>query len=223
MLAPALLLLQTVTQVESIPSLPPDLPHPSSEIRSALANAELDIMRAEVCTASRPSYDARVEPLRARFTSAWQSAEPLYGGRVTPRFGGVDVALPCTGKHRSRYLRDAKAALARFDRALQTRLSAMRGLWLGPIRLCRDTVESTRLVEDHDGSLQPLIRFAPAIREELRSETRARIDKPIGLYLDGELVFAPIVREEMASEMQISGPRDPKQSDRIRAAAALPC
>jgi hypothetical protein len=206
-----------------LPPLPPSWELPAAEIGSILSSADLAIMRAELCAASRPDYAAILEPRRGRHRAVLQEAETLLGARVTPLVT-TDFVTPCEADDRAGYLRDADAASLQAETVLRRHVATLQGLWLGPVRLCRGTVDSAAPSPVSDMGPEIVFRLASALGPAMRAETEARIGKPMGLYLDGLLIASPIVREALSASVQISlSGAGPGEAERVAAAALQPC
>jgi|GEM_PF-7054951 len=217
-----LIMLQAASSVPS-PAYPVPLDGPAREIRIALESASRGVETAEACAHVRRNYAERLEQLRGRFNEVLSRAETLYGPPVASPSGYIVLTIHCSRDNRRRYVAEIELGLERTETALRTRLAEMPGLWLGPLRLCRDTVERIDLIEDWDGSKVPAIRFAPSFHAAMRAETESRVGKPLGLYLDGRLILAPNVMEPISAAMQLSGLPEPGALEAMKAAAALPC
>jgi hypothetical protein len=84
-----------------------------------------------------------------------------------------------------------------------------RGLWIGSLQLCRETVAAARIVSDpNDGSENTLVlRLRPGAQQLLARETGASVGRPLHIALDGRVLSAPIVREEITGgHAQLSAP-----------------
>jgi hypothetical protein len=97
-----------------------------------------------------------------------------------------------------------------------------RGLWVGAIQLCRDTVESASAVIDVDGSPAVTFLLKPAARARLAEETRRQIGRRLPIRLDGRTLAEPVVNEPILGGMaQVSAL--PEGAGRIERAAGEPC
>ncbi len=107
------------------------------------------------------------------------------------------------------------AAIADRDRA--------RGLWMGPIHLCRDTVESIVPGVDRIGSLTLAVKLAPALHSTLQRETAMRVTRPLFLTLGGKILTAPYVQEPITGGVIVlTGPLL-REMNALQRAAAGPC
>lgn len=80
------------------------------------------------------------------------------------------------------------------------------GLWIGPVRLCRDSVESASAVLDADGSRALLVRLAPEARRRFARWTEAQVGRTMAIRLDGRILSEPRINEPILGGMaQISG------------------
>ena len=87
------------------------------------------------------------------------------------------------------------------------RVKGDKGLFVGSIRACRDTVTQVNPVADPSGFPALEIVFTAAAAARLRSETAALVGRPIRFRLDGRTVIAPTVLEEITGgRLHISGP-----------------
>ena len=84
---------------------------------------------------------------------------------------------------------------------------AERGLWLGGIELCRETVAAAELTpDDIDGSPALALTLRPALRAALVRETSGRVGEVLSIRLDGRILSEPVVREPIAGgAVQLSG------------------
>jgi hypothetical protein len=104
-----------------------------------------------------------------------------------------------------------------------TASAAGRGLWVGAIRLCRDTVERASAGDDFGGMPVLTVTLKPALRDTLRRETETRVGRPLPVRLDGRLVSEPIVREPIAGgAISLSGASG-GEVEALRAAALADC
>lgn len=82
-----------------------------------------------------------------------------------------------------------------------------KGLWIGSVHVCRDTVESVRKVRDLGGGPALRIRFRPAMQPAFGEETARLVGRPLSIRLDGRELSAPTVNEAILGlEAQVSGP-----------------
>lgn len=97
------------------------------------------------------------------------------------------------------------------------------GLWVGPLQLCRDTVEAATAAEDSIGMPSLEIRLKPELRDRLRRETEKRVGQPMAVRLDGRIVSEPFVQEPITGgEISLSGATRP-QIEAMRAASSRAC
>lgn len=99
---------------------------------------------------------------------------------------------------------------------------AERGLWLGTIALCRETVADAVLAADElDGRPALALTLRPELRTALERETKGRVGEPLPLRLDGRVLAEPVVREPLtAGGVHLSGLDD---VEAVRRAALAPC
>ncbi|MEA3017582.1 MAG: hypothetical protein QOI38_2304 [Sphingomonadales bacterium] len=99
---------------------------------------------------------------------------------------------------------------------------AERGLWLGGIPLCRETVaEALVTADDIDGSPALALTLRRELRAALERETKGRVGEVLPIRLDGRILSAPVVREPLtAGWVQLSGLDDVAA---VRRAALAPC
>lgn len=99
---------------------------------------------------------------------------------------------------------------------------AERGLWLGTIPLCRETVAEAVLAADElDGRPALALTPGPELRAALERETADRVGEPLPLRLDGRVLAEPVVREPLtAGNVHLSGLDDVAA---VRRAALAPC
>jgi hypothetical protein len=81
-----------------------------------------------------------------------------------------------------------------------------RGLWVGPIPICRDTGAGVAAAADPAGRPTVTFTLAPQWRERLRRETERSVGKPLAVRLDGRIVSAPTVLEPITGGvLQLAG------------------
>ena len=97
-----------------------------------------------------------------------------------------------------------------------------RGLWIGPIQVCRDTAENARTKDEgHFASL--IIRLRPELRAQLRRETERLVGSALPIRLDGKVISAPTVLEPITGgALSITGV-SAEETRAIRVAIRRPC
>jgi hypothetical protein len=109
---------------------------------------------------------------------------------------------------------DARAVSAE-DRA--------HGAWIGPIRLCGDTVAGAIIDRDIDGMAILSLTFRPDSAPLLGRETLRRLNARLPVILDGRSVSEPMVMEPiLGGQIQLRGP-DAPELEAIRRAALGSC
>jgi hypothetical protein len=100
---------------------------------------------------------------------------------------------------------------------------AERGLWLGGLELCRETVAAAELASDDiDGSPALSVALEPALRAALEEETRGRVGEVLPIRLDGRILAEPVVREPLtAGIVLLTGLGDDAAA--VQRAALGPC
>jgi hypothetical protein len=97
-----------------------------------------------------------------------------------------------------------------------------RGLWVGPIPICRDTGAGVAAA-DLAGRPTVTLTLAPRWRERLRRETERRVGKPLAVRLDGRIVSAPTVLEPITGGvLQLAG-LSAREAAAVAAAARRAC
>lgn len=76
-----------------------------------------------------------------------------------------------------------------------TPASEEKGLWVGPIRLCSDTVEELAWIERPQGDGEMVITLSESIQPRLADETRRRVGEEMTIRIDGRILSAPTVLE----------------------------
>ncbi|HEX2763794.1 MAG TPA: hypothetical protein VHM92_08145 [Allosphingosinicella sp.] len=85
--------------------------------------------------------------------------------------------------------------------------AAKEGLWIGPIHVCRENVQSVTRICDADGRWALMIALAPSMQPRFGEETARLAGRPMDIRLDGRLLSAPNINEPIFGlEAQISGP-----------------
>lgn len=98
---------------------------------------------------------------------------------------------------------------------------AAPGLWAGPIRLCRDNVETVERAEE-TGRPAVSFTFKPAMQPRLAEETARLVGQFMPLRLDGRLLANPMVIEPITGlALHVSGELGDLQA--VRAAALGAC
>ena len=102
--------------------------------------------------------------------------------------------------------------------------SAERGLWFGPVHLCRDTVaEAVAGVDDYGGRPTLTLTLASGLQPRLQRATARRVNRTMKIRLDGRVVQEPRVHEPISgTSLQLSG-FSREEAEQIRAAALGPC
>ena len=98
---------------------------------------------------------------------------------------------------------------------------AAKGLWIGDLALCRDSVASVETTaEGPDAVLH--IALAPGREKHLARLTSKRVGKKLPIRFDGRIVSAPLIREPLTGgRIALSGRDVPLQA--IARAARAPC
>jgi hypothetical protein len=97
------------------------------------------------------------------------------------------------------------------------------GAWIGPIRLCADTVAAALIDTDIDGIAILSLTFRPDSAPLLGRETVRRLNARLPVILDGRSVSEPMVMEPiLGGVIQIRGPDGP-ELEAIRRAALGSC
>lgn len=96
-----------------------------------------------------------------------------------------------------------------------------KGLWIGNLALCRDSVASvSEHLEGPDAVLH--IALAPARARHLERLTARRVGKKLPIRFNGRIVSAPVIREPLlGGRIAISGAGLPLAA--IAEAARKPC
>ena len=97
-----------------------------------------------------------------------------------------------------------------------------RGLWIGPIPVCRDTAQVVTGT-DRRGAATATIGLRGRWRERLRRETERRVGEPMPVRLDGRLISAPIVLEPLTGGVLMLNGASPREVEALRAAAGRGC
>jgi hypothetical protein len=139
----------------------------------------------------------------------------------------VQAPLPMPGPPSSRPPREIEDSAAALRTAFaaatfRAQMARMRGLWFGPVPICRQRLVSASLDEAERIGVSVSVTFVPAMHHAIRSETEAQVGHPMGVYLDGRLLIAPMVYEPLNGAAQIHAV-DRADAEAIRAAALRPC
>lgn len=97
-----------------------------------------------------------------------------------------------------------------------------RGLWVGPIHVCRDAAQVITGT-DRRGEATATITLRPELRARLERETGRRVGRPMPVRLNGRTISAPTVMEPLtAGVVMLYGPTQ-RDAEAIRAAAGRAC
>lgn len=98
-----------------------------------------------------------------------------------------------------------------------------RGLWFGPIQICRDTVDRVSTGADPDTGDQFLyVTFTRDLHARIEAETAARVADTLPVRLDGRIILEPVMNEPIAGgSIQLFS--TPEDLPRLRATATGPC
>lgn len=99
----------------------------------------------------------------------------------------------------------------------------MRGLWFGPVQICRDTVERVSDGADPEtGDRFLYVTFKRDLHARVEAETAARVADTISVRLDGRTILEPVVNEPIAGgRIQLFSTAE--ELPALRAAALGPC
>ena len=194
----------------------------AAEARAALIEAESRVQAVVACTGTRE--DPAVDALRNRQAGLREEAIGLLPV-IEP--GAIDGDPParCPRGDPDERLRLATTAVDRLNAASARRREAMRGLWVGPLRLCGSAVEEIGEGTSETGMRQVVARFSPAMAAVFAEETARRVTQRLAIVLDGRLLSAPTVNEPILGGVVVIAGGDPLEAsgDELRAAAARPC
>ncbi|HEV2818113.1 MAG TPA: hypothetical protein VGW40_12930 [Allosphingosinicella sp.] len=99
-----------------------------------------------------------------------------------------------------------------------------RGLWVGPIHLCRDTAESAVADSEDRGPFPSLIvTLRPELRAELERESGRLVGGAMPIRLDGKLISEPVVREPLTGGVLALSGQSAEETQAIEAAIRQPC
>ncbi len=79
-----------------------------------------------------------------------------------------------------------------------------RGLWIGPIPVCRDTVERAEIGTDAFGTSGLTLTFAPHVKPLLLRETTVRAGESVPVRLNGRVIMEPHVPEPIEGRQLFS-------------------
>lgn len=99
-----------------------------------------------------------------------------------------------------------------------------RGLWFGPVQLCRDTVaEAVAGVDEYGGLPTLTLTLASDLQPRLQRATARKVSRTMKIRLDGRIVQELKVREPITgTSLRIAGlPRD--EVEKMRAASLQAC
>jgi preprotein translocase subunit SecD len=99
-----------------------------------------------------------------------------------------------------------------------------RGLWIGPIQVCRDTAESAVAGTEPYSALSNLnVTLKPGQRARLQAETERLVGSAMPIRLDGRVISEPIVYEPITGGVLSLAGLAGEEADAIRAAIREPC
>lgn len=99
-----------------------------------------------------------------------------------------------------------------------------RGLWVGPIHLCRDTVLASKVSDTEEGPFPSLVvTLRPDLRDELRRETERRVARTMPIRLDGRVISEPVVHEPITGGVLAIAGTSADETEAIQDAVRRPC
>ncbi len=195
-------------------------------LRASLARARLPVVSMEACAGLQPRYEERHDRAFDALRDVADQADSLFGAEpALEAWEGPVAAAGCGERAFAGYEAAAEAGLAEARRRLAEVAARMPGLWIGTLRVCRDSLAEGKVgpVREEYGMPALDLALVPALKPDLLAQTERRLNKPMSIRIDGDAVMAPNVNEPMAGgELTLSGP-EPEALDRIRAAALRPC
>lgn len=96
------------------------------------------------------------------------------------------------------------------------------GLWIGPIRLCRERVKTISIDEPLGGGHAVSIGFESSLRPDFERESGRLVGSPMPISIDGRIVARPILRERISTAITV-GIESEQDAAAIRDAAERPC
>jgi hypothetical protein len=96
------------------------------------------------------------------------------------------------------------------------------GLWIGPIRLCRDRVKTVSVDEPLGGGHAVTIAVPLSLAPDFERESGRLIGGPVPVSIDGRVVARPIVRERISTAITF-GTESEQDAVAIREAAVRAC
>lgn len=97
-----------------------------------------------------------------------------------------------------------------------------RGLWIGPVHVCRNSIETASAIRDPDGSRALLVTLEPAAGQLLARATAGRVGRKLPIRLDGRTLSEPVINEPiLGGRAQVSGLAE--DVDAAARAAREPC
>jgi len=142
-------------------------------------------------------------------------APPLLSGvmRRQPALLALLLAIP-----------EAGTASVAPDTPAPPRADRSRGLWIGPIHLCRDTVEGAVAGVADRGPYPTLtITLRADLRPELQRETGRLVGSAMPVRLDGKLISEPIVLEPLTAGVLALAGQSEEETEAMQAAVGEPC
>lgn len=178
------------------PGIPGEIPSSLREIRR-----HLDF--AEECVYYNPDLEDRFDKLDSRFFSAAFDAFGTWGG--DPEFPYTEFywihPARCRRQDESRALRELEQSLDSFSRLYRALTLQMDqpGLWVGPLKVCRDHVRGTAFKSNERGG--------PALTVELTKEagsywaaiTGRSVNGELYIRVDGKIVSKLLIYERIES------------------------
>ena len=134
---------------------------PQTTLRPALDAAAKALLHAETCAGISSRAQEAYERRERRYYDLSHKVAALWGDRVDWGALVIDPPRRCLRAHREAELGRVDVALDRLERIFEQGILPMRrGLWIGALRLCRETV--ARVEEARDLVGDPVLRIALA-------------------------------------------------------------
>lgn len=180
-------------------------------LEETLLEASRQIDFAQECLERYPEHAARLEKLDELLNSKADEVGGNWGERVQLFDPTLSEMRPrrCSKKNIGQALNRAEQSLANFDRLVTTFGAPFHnGLWVGPMKLCAQTVVRSAMLPMTDiGQAALLVELTPSATDEWKKLTRRTVNIRLNIGLDGTTIAQPIVHEESQDgSLWISGP-----------------
>lgn len=197
------------------------------EILSSLREIRQRLDFAEECIYYNPDLEDRYLNLEGRYFTGTFDAFGTWGG--DPDYDHTEWAwkfpATCRRQDESKALMELEAALDEFSQLYRTLTLPMDqlGLWIGPLKVCRDYVREIDIESDEFDRPALIVNLTIEAGSYWAEITGRSVNKQLYVRLDGTVKTKPYIFERIESNgFRITG-LDQEDSARAAALATSPC